>query len=352
MKEWIKKNINPPGMEKKNRASLFSFIGRVFGIVKNDAIKAFNAFFPYLSDPEKLREHGDALSVPELPYDTEAEYRDRVSTASFYLMRAGERAYIHEQLQAHFGEEYLLREEFLQVYINIPDLNDEDRQWVRGLLDGLLDPNISLTVAEWFHFVDTITMQEILDIRLKRRDIDSFPSGTLRYDGRIYCDQGQEILCNGDWMCDGLVICDRFMPARGAASDYLPEEVYTDGSWVCNGEKDCKGFDEVFSPLEVPGFLLPAGGHGDGFEASIDLEPMEDRMMITALCNGHWMCDGGNVKSTIDAPMHIRIIKELRCNGIHSPSCSICDGSIICDGSYSGYDGLYYTGDTIYEEVL
>jgi hypothetical protein len=124
---------------------LFSFIGRVFEIVKNDAIKAHNAFFPFLCDPEKLREHGKALMIPELPFDTEDGFRNRVATASFYLMRAGERAYIHEQLGAHLGDRYLLTEDFLQVYIHIEDL-DEERIWILSFLDGILDPNISFRV--------------------------------------------------------------------------------------------------------------------------------------------------------------------------------------------------------------
>ena len=63
MKDWIKKNIDPPGLEKKNRGSLFALIGRVFGIVRDDAVKAFHAFFPFLADEEKLREHGSSLDL-------------------------------------------------------------------------------------------------------------------------------------------------------------------------------------------------------------------------------------------------------------------------------------------------
>jgi hypothetical protein len=70
MKDWIEKNLDPPGMGRKNWRSLFSFIGRVFGIVKDDAIKAHNAFFPYLADSDKLKQHGDALMIQKLPFDT------------------------------------------------------------------------------------------------------------------------------------------------------------------------------------------------------------------------------------------------------------------------------------------
>jgi hypothetical protein len=50
--------------------------------------------------------------------------------------------------------------------------------------------------------------------------------------------------------------------------------------------------------------------------------------------------------------MKLRIVRELRCNGVKSPSCGVFDGAFICDGSFTGYDGLFYTGDIIQEEVL
>jgi len=122
MKEWIEKNLDPPGMERKNLRSIFSFIGRVFGIVRDDAIKAHNAFFPYLCDKDKLRQHGNSLMIPELPFDTEKTYRESVATASFFLMRAGERAYIHEQLQARLENRFNISEKFLEIYLTISEL--------------------------------------------------------------------------------------------------------------------------------------------------------------------------------------------------------------------------------------
>jgi hypothetical protein len=351
MREWIKKNINPPGMEKKNRGSIFSFLGRVFGIVRADSERAFNAFFPYLSDPVKLREHGKALAIPELPGDTEAEYRDRVTAASFYLMRAGERAYIQEQLQAHFGDKYLLKEEFLQVYINLPDLNDKDRQWARSLLDGLLDPNIYLTVAEWFHFIDEMIMSDDLLIRAGQKDIDTF-AGSFICNGQFYCDQGKEILCDGSWDCDGSVKCTRFVQTIGTISDYMREGVCADGRHVCNGEFDCSGYKKVYAPKEIIGPVTLSAGHNDEFSASTKVEPMEDWMQIQAICDGSFLCDGSNAKAMADGPMRLRTIKLLHCDGTKAPSCSVCDGSIICDGSYTGYDGLYYSGDIIQQEEI
>jgi len=335
MKKWIEKNLDPPGNERKNWRSIFSFIGRVFGIVKDDAIKAHNAFFPYLCDSDKLRQHGDSLMIPELPFDTEQQYRDRVATASFYLMRAGERAYIHEQLHARFGDKYFLKEEFLQVYIKISDMNNEERAWVYSFLDGILDPNISLTVAEWFRYIDTLVIQEEMTMRGKIKHVDSFNEGFL-CNGRFYCDQGKEILCDDTWYCDGSVKCNYYFAVIGKVSDFILEENY-----------------EIYSPITVTEPLLLHDSINENFQASISFEPFEDEMQIDAICDGTFLCDGSNMESIADGPMTMRIIKPLICDGSKMPYAEVCNGSWACDGTYSDSDGLYYSGDVIFsEEVL
>jgi hypothetical protein len=351
MKDWIEKNIDPPGMGKKNRGSLFSAIGKIFGIVRKDAEKAYKAHFPYLADLPKLREHGESLGIPEFPYDSEDEFRERVSAASFFLSRAGERAYILDQMRGHFGDDFALQEDFLKVYMNIAEMSEEDRIWVHSLLDGLLDPNISLTISEWFRFIDEMAMSESLSVKVKRRDADSFAGEFFCY-WRFYCDQGKELFCGGAWLCDGSVYCDRFAPAIGTVSDIILEGVYADGSRVCDGSFDCSGYEKIFAPVTVTSPVFPSSGFGEDFAIMLVMEPMEDRMQVRAVCNGSFICDGSNAASIADGPMKMRIIKELHCNGLKSPSCSICDGSIICDGSYAGYDGLFYSGDLIHEEVL
>jgi hypothetical protein len=187
MIEWIKKHLDPPGNERKNWRSIFSFIGRVFGIVKEDAIKAHNAFFPYLCDEDKLRQHGKSLMIPELPFDTEKNYRDRVSTASFYLMRAGERAYIHEQLQAYLGNRYAISDEFLKVYLKISELSTEERIWANSFLDGILDPNISFSIAEWFNFIENINTKEEAIITVKQAVTEEYFE-RIKHNGRIIRD--------------------------------------------------------------------------------------------------------------------------------------------------------------------
>jgi hypothetical protein len=352
MKEWIEKNLDPPGMERKNQRSIFSFIGRVFGIVKDDAVKAHNAFFPYLCDSDKLRQHGKSLMIPELPFDSEKNYRDRVATASFYLMRAGERSYIHEQLQAHFGDAYLLTEEFLQVFIKIPDLSNEERAWVYSFLDGILDPNISLTVAEWLHYIDTLLIDEDLIMRAKIKHVDSFNNDEFLCNGRFYCDQGKEILCDGTWLCDGSVKCNYYFAVIGTISDYILEEVYANG-FICNGEFDCSGYNEIYSPIAVTEPILLRDSINEEFKVSLYMEPFEDQMQMDAICDGAFLCDGSNMDSIADGPMNLRVIMPLICDGSKMPFAEVCDGSWVCDGTYSDSDGLHYSGGVILlEEVL
>lgn len=189
MINWIKKNIDPPGIEKKNRGSLFSAIGRIFEIVQRDAEKAFKAHFPYLADPQTLRKHGESLNIPELPYDSEADYRERVATASFYLSKAGERKYILDQLETRFGSRFLIRDEFLKVYLEISELNSIDRTWVFEFLDNILDPNIYLSIAEIFNYIETVIITDGLLISVIKNTKEYFINplkynGMIKYDGK------------------------------------------------------------------------------------------------------------------------------------------------------------------------
>jgi hypothetical protein len=350
MKGWIEKNIAPPGMGKKNRGSLFSTIGKIFERVKNDALKAFNAHFPYLCDPQKLRQHGKSLFIPEFPQDSEEEFRARVATASFYLMRAGERAYCIEQLNDRFGGRYLLSDEFLQVYVKILDLEDGDREWVNSFLDGMLNPNISLTVAEWFNFVEDVFMQDSQQIGVMRNDVDIFGSG-LCCDGRFYSDQGIDILCDGTRLCDNSWNCDYYEPVRGTISDTVLTPSYLDGTFFCDGSVKCSGFLEIYSPIYIPGIPL-FDNEEEVFESHITLAPMEDRVMIDANCDGDLLCDGRNLDSMIDAPMAIRIIRPFLCNGNKTVYAKTLAELLFCDGSFSCDDESWPCTDLIAEEVL
>jgi hypothetical protein len=163
MKAWIEKNINPPGIKKKNRGALFSAVGKIFALVKDDALTAFNAHFPYLADEKKLAEHGKALEVPRFINDRDEEYRNRVAAASFYHMRTGERGYITGQLAAHFGDRFITKEEFLQIYLQVLDLTDGELAWARNFLDTIVDPVVALTFIDAEHYGEELTPEEKQD---------------------------------------------------------------------------------------------------------------------------------------------------------------------------------------------
>ena len=354
MIDWIKKNIDPPGIEKKNRGSIFSAIGRIFEIVRKDAEKAFKAHFPFLADPSTLRKHGKSLSIPEFPYDSEDEYRERVSAASFFLARSGERAYILDQLCGHFGDEFVLQEEFLRVYMNIAEMSEEDRVWVHSLFDELLDPNIALTISEWLHLIDKMPISEKLSMRVRRTDADAFGGDYFVCNGRFYCDHGRELLCDDTWLCDGSVKCDGYIPVIGDVSDFIIEEIIANGHRTCNGAWVCSGVDEIYSPIEkLTKPLTLSGGLEESLNINFSMEPMEDRMRVEFICDGSFLCNGTNTDSIADGPLTIRIIKPLKCDGTKTPWAMVCDGSIVCDGTYSDFDGPYYSGDVlISEEVI
>jgi hypothetical protein len=187
MKDWIAKNIDPPGIEKKNRGSLFLVIGKVLEKVREDAEKAFKAHFPYLADPPTLRKHGKSLSIPEFPYDSEDEFRERVSTASFFLARAGERASVHQQLQMHFGNHYTLYEKFLEVSIKILDVSEEDFIWLWNFFDEVFDPNIMFIIGEWFDFMEEVLISESQRLMIAHKERDTFDgikyNGVIKHDG-------------------------------------------------------------------------------------------------------------------------------------------------------------------------
>jgi hypothetical protein len=345
VKDWILKYINPPGIQAKNRGSLFSAIGRIFGIVRDDATAAFNAHFPYLADARKLARHGQALSIPLLKHDTERDYRERVAAASFYLMRAGERSYILEQMATHYGaEHYMLWDEFLHIFAKLEDPSDEDRTWAYGLLERVVNPNIMVTVIGWIEFVEEVSCEVTQTMALKRVAHEVYPAG-LRCDGRVLCDQGIEILCNGVWLCNGVVPCTRFIPVFGTIYDTITKVETCNGTRLCDGAIDCSGALLVHAPENISLPLLKPEHQIDYLDMDIGVE-LEDYARADVRCDGTWLCDGSNQQSFVDTtsmPLEINTnyaeqadiadgdnavaVKHLDKDRYHL----LCDGEILCN---------------------
>ena len=213
--ELIEKTIAPPGIEKKNRRSIFKTIGDVGAKIKKDALTAFNAHFPYVADEKKLEEHGQALLIPHLLHDGAEEYRNRVATASFFLSKAGERGYILSQLKAHFGDRYILSESFLNVYIKVLDISESDRQWVRQFLDELLNPVIRLTFGDWMKYIEHLPFTDTDEKCVKRIESEHFASNRVFRNGQVLRD-GHTVLSTRyiQLFRDGVVKRDGAMQTR------------------------------------------------------------------------------------------------------------------------------------------
>jgi hypothetical protein len=179
IQDLIEKTINPPGILKKNRRALFLTIRDIAGIVRKDALTAFNAHFPYLADSKKLREHGEALLIPRLLHDSETEYRERVAAASFFLMKAGERQYIKGQLAAHFGDRFVTRESFLEIYLKVLDLTDDEISWAEDFLDMIVDPNVGLNFGKWKKLTDKSLIKDNWNIHINNKNIDTVVLGSV-----------------------------------------------------------------------------------------------------------------------------------------------------------------------------
>jgi hypothetical protein len=311
----------------------------------------FNAHFPYLAGSAKRAEHGKALMIPRLAEDTEKEYRECVSTAGFFLMRAGERVSIEEQLQDPFGGRSVLKDEFRNVYVRIVDIEEEERAWVAGFLDWILNPNIALTVAGWFHFVEEILLEELQDSLTRRTGTDIYRQG-LCCDGRFLRDQGKAAVCAGTLLCDGSWKCEDFQPARGTLYDTVCAPVFPDGAYRGDGSFDCSGYIRIYDPKTFTVPIMPTDGAEDTLVFESGPLCFEDGMRHAPLCDGSWMCDGSNLAPMVDTPMKLRLITPVRCDGMRTPSCSACDGTWTCDGSHDCFDGWYCSGDLIEEEVV
>jgi len=225
--DWIKETLDPPGADKKNRFAVFKTIGDVFGRVRTDAVKAFNAHFPYLADENKLQQHGKALFIPRLTHDRPDDFRNRVAAASFFLMRAGERGFIIDLLKERFNDRFEIIEKFLQIHTKVADLTIEERAWIIGLLDSLVDPNVSFELSQWLNFKDAMPLScdDSPHYKINRADIErfgnpNFRDGTHFRDGSVnrrpggFLDEFKINITRGKFFRDGAYKRDGSIPNR------------------------------------------------------------------------------------------------------------------------------------------
>jgi hypothetical protein len=235
-------------------------------------------------------------------------------------MRAGERSYIFEQMATHYGmDHYMLWDEFLHIFAKVEDPSDEDRAWAYNLLDRVVNPNVVLTIIDWLKFTEEISCEAAQTMLLKQARHDIYPAG-LRCDGRVLCDQGIEILCNGSWLCNGSVTCARFIPAFGTIYDTITKVETCNGARLCDSAIDCSGELLVHAPEDISLPLLRPDRQIDCLNTDIGVV-LDDRARAGLRCDGTWLCDGSNQQSCIDA-----LAMPLEINTDYAEQADIADG--------------------------
>jgi hypothetical protein len=199
-------------------------------------------------------------------------------------------------------------------------------------ISQVLAAGVSYDTRELFNYLEYVLMLSEERTKVGRNSQDFFPTG-LRYNGRFDCDQGKVITCNGEWACDGAINCGGVISVIGTIHDYFLQELFCNGKWICNGDEDCSGFTRVYEEEFIQLPVLPREYMRDELFVSLRTDQLTDEAIFQ------------------DLPMNIKIINPLVCDGSKMPTCSLCDGSIICNGAYTGYDGRYYRDETR-EEVI
>ena len=167
MTELIEK-LNPPGISKKRRGSLFRIIGRVGDTVNSDMNKVSRSFFPFLCDESKLKRHAAALNILQFPNESTDDFRTRVASGGKWMEERGLREQFYSILDSIVPGRYdvfeapknSFRVGFSQIgvdrigngtfiVIKVRDLQNEDYDRLFSILDNILDPDIEIIIIPW-----------------------------------------------------------------------------------------------------------------------------------------------------------------------------------------------------------
>lgn len=177
----IVEGMNPPGINKKRRGSLFRIIGRVGDITANDINKVSRSFFPYLCDVRMLKRHAAALNIPQFPNEKEEEFRSRVSSGAKWMEARGLRSQLYNILDriiprrydvfeapknsfrvgfSKIGVDRIGRGTFIAVKVR--NLTSEDYDRLYYILDEMLDPDIKIIIVPWISTqIENLSLDQI-----------------------------------------------------------------------------------------------------------------------------------------------------------------------------------------------
>ncbi len=268
MKNLVK-NINPPGYEKTNRGRLFRIIQRLGDIAASDALHVLKNFFPLLADEKALSEHGESLMIPRYSSDTEDTYRARVATAAFYMVQRGTRGFLRTEIGKNFSERQLqIIEEWMHLTVKVLDMTEGDRAWLKEFLYSELDPNIAITLVDWFVWVEDVEFQDSQSFLVANSGIDCFDT-PLSYDGRILHDHGEAVTASR-------------MIAFNGSQDYSGQRACKGTSYarryldlMHDGLKRFSGIEKYDGSYELPCSKLSGPAYYNGENDALDIRITE-----------------------------------------------------------------------------
>lgn len=346
-------SLNPPGRRKKNLGAIYDAIDELVTGLSDTGLAAARDAFPLLARTAALSDHGTALGIPQFTYDTDETYRARVAAASFFLERQGSREIVAAGLEDIVADRYELREQFLRLWVGVEDMTDEDRARVREYLDATLDPNVALTIADLFEFIEKSEISESCIPAVVADSAEAILGGR-RYDGRLRYDNGQEELFAGGKLFDGSTRFNGCSVLQGTRGSVAKASAFYMGYLGYDGAASFDALEKVSAPA------LPSGAAVfDNEEDSLLVHAahtMSENAEVALFYDGHLVYSGFNYgaspPSVVDPGMSLKAIKHRHYDGRMVYAFRKYSGVTKYNGQETYFSGPGYHGDEVVAEEV
>ena len=101
--EWLARNFNPPGIRAANRRRFYRFLGSLGDAYAADQNYLRRQLFALSCECKRLEVLGRAYDLPRWSFETDAQYRAKLSFGGFELLRRGSIAAFREFMNVLFG---------------------------------------------------------------------------------------------------------------------------------------------------------------------------------------------------------------------------------------------------------
>lgn len=353
MSELLDK-LAPPGYQKPNLGAIYEAIDALISELSEDELQAIFNIFPLFASDDALTDHAAALRIPKFSYDTTETFRARVAAAAYFLEREGSRGSVKEGLNEIVIGRYELREQFLKLFVGVDDMTDEDRSRVREYLEATIDPNILLTIADLFAFIENSSVTESLNKAIVFDSADAVLGG-WRYDGRLRFDHGKSEYFDGSRKYGGVITHTGYSSKKGTIDTSAYAASAYNGSRRYGSSIKYDGFQGI------TGRPLPSvAAHYDSADDILNMagrHQLTDQVVIAIRYDGRFIYSGINygaeVPVAVDPAMQMTTVRRRRYDGRLQYAFSTYGGALSYNGQKSYFDGPGYHGDVrVAEGVL